>query len=72
MDSEFIVELWETMKPYITARERVNAADEFVSLLDAHGVGDGFEDAVDLPSELRAAVISHYDFEDDEDEDEEW
>ena len=72
MDSEFIVEMWDKMKPYIIARERVNAADELVSLLDAHGIGDGFESNVDLPPELRAAVIAHYDYEDDEEEEEEW
>jgi len=72
MDSEFVVELWESMKPYITARERMHAADEFVSLFDAHGLGDGFENTVDLPSELRAAVIAHYDLEEDEDGEEAW
>ena len=71
MDSDFVVELWEAMKPYITARERMHAADELVSLFDAHGLGDGFEHSVDLPSELRAAVIAHYDLEDEEEEGEE-
>ena len=72
MDSEFVVELWETMIPYITARERVNAAGELVSMFDAHGFGDGFEDSVDLPPELRAAVIAHFDFDDEEEEEEQW
>ena len=72
MDSEFVVELWEAMKPYITARERMHAADELVSLFDAHGLGDGFENSVDLPAELRAAVIAHYDFEEEDEEEEQW
>jgi hypothetical protein len=73
MDSDFVIELWESMKPYISARERVHAADEIVSLFDAHGFGDGLENSVDLPAELRAAVIAHFDLEDEDDEEEmEW
>ena len=73
MDNEILVELWETMKPYITARERMHAADELISFMDAHGLVDDLDTDVEhLPKELRAAVITHYDIEPDEEEEEAW
>ena len=69
MDSELVIELWETMKPYVTARERMHAADELISFMDAHGLVDDLDRNVhQLPKELRAAVITHYDIELEEEE----
>jgi len=73
MDSDILAELWETLKPYITARERMHAADEIVSFMDAHSLVDDLEVGVDsLPKELRAAVITHYDIEPEPEEEEQW
>ena len=73
MDSEMLAELWETIKPYIPARERMHAADELISFVDAHGLVDDLEVGVDhLPKELRAAVITLYDIDPTEGDEEEW
>jgi len=73
MDNETIVELWELLKPYITARERMGAADALVSFLDDHGIADDLETSVaHLPKALRAAVITHFDIEPEEEEEDIW
>ena len=71
MDSDFLIELWETLKPYINSKDKLHAADELISMCDAHGY-DEICDVVDLPADLRAAVVTHYDLDDEDDEEHEW
>lgn len=70
MNEECIIELWARMKPFITAKDRMDAADAFVSVLDEHGMADALEAQGELVPDkhLRAATVSYYGIEDDEDE----
>jgi len=69
MSIEEILEFWETLKPFIAASDRSNAAESFVSFLDAHGYADELENAIDLPEELYNASIACFgESADDDDE----
>lgn len=72
MDTDFLIELWEVVRPYINAKDRLHIADELVSLYDAHGHHDLEASMEYLPAELRAAAITLYDLDDEDDEDEQW
>lgn len=73
MNDDYIIELWTRMKPFITAKDRMDAADAFVAVLDEHGLADSLEAQGELVPDkhLRAATVSYYGIEEeDEDEDE--
>lgn len=72
MDNDTIIEFWEKMSPFIASSERVNAAITLVEFLDDNGLSFQLEHATDLPKALLAAVASHYDIYDEDEEEEQW
>lgn len=70
-DASFLNELWNIVKPQISANDRQSIADALVELCDEHHMLDGVEHEADLlDSELSIAVKEHLGL-DDEDEDDE-
>lgn len=72
MDNETINDLWAAVRPYIKTTERMHAADAFVEVLDDYGLLSDLEtDIHALEKELKTAVKSHYEFDDNTDDDSE-
>ena len=69
MDSEFLAELWSRVKPLIPAKDRLDAADGMISVFDEYGYTEGFETATEFDKEIKAAIVSKYGL-DAEEEDE--
>jgi hypothetical protein len=70
MHNDFLVELWTRLKPFITQKERMDAADAFVAVVDEYAVSDDFEEQAPSISDkhLKAALISRYGCEDEDDD----
>lgn len=58
-NNELILELWSRLKPYIPPKERLEAADVFIVVLDEFGKVDDDLIDEDLDKNLLAAVKSH-------------
>ena len=72
MDDETLIELWSQIKPFLNKNDATAVADAVVSTLDDHGLLDISEQAVIAFEDhvLKDAIISHYEFEFEEDDDE--
>lgn len=57
-DSQVIIDVWHAVKPFIHAKERLDAADALVSVFDDYGFTDGIEEGDGLDKELKAALLS--------------
>jgi len=57
-NAALINEIWGALKPYIPAKERLNAADQLVEIFDDYGMSEGFETEMDLEPEIKAASAS--------------
>jgi hypothetical protein len=72
-EDEFIIELWARLKPFIGAKDRMDAADAVIAVCDEFGFIDGIEVHPDLDKALRAAIKSRLgSWDEDEDEDGGW
>ena len=71
MSSEFLIELWSEIKPFISSKERLDAADKIVSLFDENGMLDGIEDKWGLDRTLLASLQTHLGFDDGDENEEE-
>lgn len=74
MENELLIELWSRLKPLIPQKDRLDAADKLVAVFDEHGmIVDTDALSVEFDKELKAAFVSVYGIDDDEeDEDDEW
>ena len=73
-ETDLLYNVWESVKPYISAKERLHVAEEIVRKFDELVDISEVEDALNqFDSVMKAALISYFDFglEDDED-DEDW
>lgn len=68
MRDDFIVELWARIKPLISPKDRLDAADALISVCDEYGYADGIDQHEDLDRELKVAVKTYFG-EDEEEED---
>jgi len=69
---ELLVQFWQTVKEYISAKDRQIAADHVVNELVDLGITDNDLQELAVDSAMRAAIAEHLDVEEsDEDEDEE-
>lgn len=66
MHKEMLIELWQDIKHFVPAKERIDVADRLVSIFDQYGMADGIEDEVGLDKTLRAAVAAHFHIDEDE------
>lgn len=60
--SEFVIELWSTLRNYISAKERADAAEMFITVFDAHSLTEAIDHkdilVETMPKELKAAIKS--------------
>lgn len=56
MRDEFIIDLWNRIKPLVPAKDRLDAADAIIAVCDEYGFMDELEHHHDLDSELTAAI----------------
>ena len=71
MNDEDLIEFWTRLKPFINKNDLIASADTFVATLDEQGLIDINEHTV-LSIEdhvLKDAIISYYEFEFEDDED---
>ena len=66
MSKEMLIELWQDIRHFVPAKERLDVADRLVAVFDQHNMLDGIEDEVGLDKTLRAAVVSHFHIDEDE------
>ena len=73
-DIELLYNIWDSVKPYVAVKERLHVAEEIVrtfdDMLDIAEVEDSLNQ---FDSVMKAALISHYEFGlDDDDDEEDW
>lgn len=70
MSSEFIIELWDSLRPLVGRNDRPQAADHIIRLADEYGLSDGIEAIPDLDRQLRKAVDNYFEVEEPDEDDE--
>jgi len=71
-DVQVLVSIWDTLKTFIPKKDRIEAAEHLVRVVDEELDLVGIEDDVNsFDTVLKAAVKSHFDVE-EEDEDFDW
>lgn len=69
-DADLIIEIWSRMKPFVTAKDRLDAADALVVVFDDFGMTDGFDDHQEaMDKQLGAAIHSRFGLDEEEEDD---
>jgi len=72
MESEQLYELWENLISYVPAKDRLEAGEVFIKMLDDSGMSpDDIEILIQGDNTLQAALDLYFDEEDDTNDDEE-
>jgi len=72
-DITLLVELWEGMKTYIPVKDRIQAAEHIVGLLDERLDLGELEDYLEMfDSVMKNAIKGYYGFDDDTDDEDDW
>ena len=73
-DIELLYNIWDSVKPYVAVKERLHVAEEIVRVFDDQLDISEVEDNLNqFDSVMKAALISHYEFGlDDDDDEEDW
>lgn len=73
-DIELLYNIWDSVKPYVAVKERLHVAEEVVRVFDDQLDISEVEDNLNqFDSVMKAALISHYEFGlDDDDDEEDW
>jgi len=70
MESELLYELWETLISYIPVKDRLEAGEVFIKMLDDLGMSpDDIEVLIDGDNTLQAALDVYFEEENDNDDD---
>jgi hypothetical protein len=73
-DIAFLHDIWDSVKPFVTKKERLSAAEAIVRVFDDNIDISLAEDHInEFDTQLKAALVSHLDIgfdEDDEDDNE--
>jgi|TARA_B110000908_G_C9982864_1_gene326270 hypothetical protein len=73
MESEQLYEMWENLKSYIPVKDRLEAGEVFIRMLDDSGMSpDDIEILIDGDNILQAALDNFFEDEDDNDDEEDW
>jgi hypothetical protein len=73
MESEQLYELWENLITYIPAKDRLEAGEVFIKMLDDSGMSpDDIEILIDGDNTLQAALDVYFEDDDDNDDEEDW
>jgi len=68
-EADMIIELWIKLRPYISPKERLDAADELVAVFDEFGMTDGLEHIVnDIDPQLSAAIRARFEIDTEDDD----
>ena len=71
-DLSFLIDLWDSMKNYIHKKDRLQAAEQLVGITDENlDLSDIKENINMFDSAMKNAIVGHFGF-DEEDEEEEW
>ena len=72
-DACFLNEIWGAVAPHIPKKERFEIAQQLVEIFDDNSMADGFEFETEFDGDLKAAVVAHFEldeqFEDEEEDD---
>ena len=73
MESEQLYEMWENLKSYIPVKDRLEAGEVFIKMLDDSGMSpDDIEILIDGDNTLQAALDVYFEDDDDNDDEEDW
>ena len=75
MESEQLYEMWENLKSYIPVKDRLEAGEVFIRMLDDSGMSpDDIEILIDGDNILQAALDNFFEDEEDfnDDDEEDW
>ena len=73
MESEQLYEMWENLKSYIPVKDRLEAGEVFIRMLDDSGMSpDDIEILIDGDNTLQAALDVYFEDDDDNDDEEDW
>ena len=71
-DLEFLVEIWDGMKNYIPKKDRLQAAEQIITIFDENADLAEIQDNINMfDSAMKNAIIGHFGLDEDED-DEDW
>jgi|TARA_B110000305_G_C19368344_1_gene603100 hypothetical protein len=71
-DLEFLVEVWDGMKNYIPKKDRLQAAEQIITIFDENADLAEIQDNINMfDSAMKNAIIGHFGLDEDED-DEDW
>ncbi|MDC1040156.1 hypothetical protein OAQ62_00010 [bacterium] len=71
-DLSFLIDLWDSMKNYIPKKDRLQAAEQLVGITDETlDLSDIQENINMFDSAMKNAIVGHFGF-DEEDDEEEW
>jgi len=73
-ETELLYNIWDSVKPYVSVKERLHVAEEIVRVFDDQLDISEVEDVLNqFDSVMKAALISHFDFGlEDDDGEEDW
>jgi len=71
-NTDLIIDLWSRIKPYISNKERPDAAESVISVFDEYGMTDGIEKEEGLDKDLKSAIKNYYGDVDIEEADDEY
>jgi len=72
-ETELLYNVWDSIKPYISVKERLHVAEEIVRTFDDMLDISEVEDALNqFDSVMKTALISHFEFGLEDDDEEDW
>ena len=73
IETDFIFDLWDAMKPLIPAKDKMEAAERIIKMCDEFGISKSdLEDMIENDKILETAFDRYFVDDFDEDEDDEW
>ena len=68
-DLEFLVEVWDGMKNYITKKDRLQAAEQIITIFDENADLADIQANINMfDSAMKNAIIGHFGLDEDEDD----
>ena len=71
IETDFIFDMWEAMKPLIPAKDKMEAAERIIKMCDEYGISkEDIQEMIENDKILETAFDRY--FVDDDEEDEDW
>ena len=71
IETDFIFDMWEAMKPLIPAKDKMEAAERIIKMCDEYGISkEDIQEMIENDKILETAYDRY--FVDDDEEDEDW